>query len=192
MNTQQRRPFFQAGKIGDNGLTTISRGRIIRFLSCERILATLTALLFLGCASLTPNRVAVLAAIAQHAAYIGASDWLAKHPEHQGLFTAVIAELTALAGAGITTNPTNETAGAAALERLSKLPTGTLAGPEGAVYIRREDLVVWDGRKMVEIQGAATVPVIKAIRVGLRQAIAPLPPAPEPVPMVGTNRVRRR
>lgn len=191
MKLKQRRLFFQAKTSGASGLTsTINRGRIIRLLSCEGLLATLTALLFFGCASLTQDRVTVLAAIAGQAAQVGAQEWLAKHPEHRALFTAALAELTALAGAGITTNSTNGMAVASALERLSTLPTATLAGPDGAVYIRREDIVVWDGRKMVEVQGAATVPVIKAIRVGLRRAMVPLPPVPEPVASKDTGGIK--
>lgn len=187
MNTQQRRPFFQARQPGGSSLTTINWGRITRVLSCERILAILTALLFLGCASLAPNRVAVLAAIAQHAAYIGASDWLAKHPEHKAGFDAVIFALTALAR----NNNTNETA---FVELISSLPTSTLAGPEGELYVTEADLVIWDSalKKAVEVKGPAVQPVMKATLSGLKRAVAPLPPVPEPVPLVGTNRVRRR
>lgn len=193
MNIQQRRLFFQARKSGGSSLTKPNWGRIIRFAYCEVILATLTALLFFlfGCASLTPDRVAVLAAIAGQAAQVGAADWLVKHPEHRALFAAALAELTALARAGITTNSTNEMAVASALERLSQLPTATLSGPEGAVYMRMADLVVWDGRKMVVLQGAATVPVLKAIRVGLWQAMAPMPPAPVPVPLTETDGIKK-
>lgn len=191
MKLKQRRLFFQAKTSGASGLTsTINRGRIIRLLSCEGLLATLTALLFFGCASLTQDRVTVLAAIAGQAAQVGAQEWLAKHPEHRALFTAALAELTALAGAGITTTSTNEMAVASALERLSQLPTATLSGPDGAVYMRMADLAVWDGRKIVVLQGAATVPVLKAIRVGLKRAMAPLPPAPEPVPLTGAGGIK--
>jgi hypothetical protein len=140
------------------------------------------ALLFTSCASLTPERIAILAAIAGQAAQIGAQQWLATHPEHRAAFDAVITAIRALVAQG-TTNPN------AYVELLESLPTSKLAAPSGELMWsgRPKDghgvaaILVWDGElaKPVVIEEAAVLPVMKAATAGLKRATAPMPP---PIP----------
>jgi hypothetical protein len=145
--------------------------------------ATLTALLFFGCASLTPDRVNLLAQIAGQAAQIGAQQWLVKHPEQRQLFNDVIAAITVLVQQGVTNQH-------AYVEQLQRLPVTTLAGPEGAVVIKPEHLVIRDtvAKKDTILTEPATMPVLRSTVVGLRKGTAPLPP----VPVVVVPLVKRR
>jgi hypothetical protein len=128
--------------------------------------------LLMGCTSLTPERVSLLAAIAGQAAQIGAANWLIKHPDQRPAFDAVILALTALVQGGVTDQR-------AYVEVLNSLPTATLAGPEGAVYVT-DALVVYDfdSDQPTRIKGAAEVPVRKAVIAGLKRGMAPKPPLP--------------
>lgn len=169
---QQRRPFFQAVN-NVNLLQRILEWVESRFRPCGRIAAILAVLLFTSCASLTPERVNLLAAIAGQAAMIGAQQWLAKHPEHRLSFEAVIAAIQSLIKAGVTNQ-------AAYAELLNGLPTPTLAGPSGELYVTEDRLVIWDSelRKAVAVEGKAEAPVIRATVAGLKRGLAPLPPMP--------------
>lgn len=132
----------------------------------------LVLVLLMGCASLTPDRVSVLAAIAGQAAYLGAQDWLRAHPNHRPAFDAVILAISALVKAGNTNQD-------AYVELLSSLPTMTLRGKAGELYIS-DALVVYDNDlgRATRISGAAEQPVERAILLGLKQALAPMPPMP--------------
>lgn len=188
MNTQQRRLFFQARKSGGlSCINCINLSREGRFASCEVILAIFAALLFFlfGCASLTQDRVAVLSAIAGQAAQVGAQDWLARHPDQKPIFDSIIIGIAALVKGGVTNQM-------AYVELLNALPTATLAGTAGELYITEERLVIWDAelKKAVAVGGAAERPVLRATISGLRRALAPLPPAPVPVPLTGTDGIK--
>jgi len=132
----------------------------------------LLLILLMGCASLTPERINVLAQIAGQAAQLGAQEWLAKHPEHRAAFDAVIVAISALVRNGNTNI-------LAYTELLSSLPTDTLRGVDGELYLS-DTLIVYDKelRKSTRIVGAAEKPVMDAVRVGLRRAVGPVPPMP--------------
>lgn len=148
-------------------------------------LAILMALL-IGCSSLTPERVSVLSQIAGSATAWGAEEWLAKHPEDRQAFLDALAAL----GAVIKTDQTDhrlepQSLEDAAVSFLSRLPTGTLRGKDGELYVTGDtngpaSLVVWDPalKKGVEVEGEATRPVVKQIYLGLRRGLAPKPPVP--------------
>lgn len=149
-------------------------------------LLVIPLIVLLGCTSLTPDRVSVLSQIAGQAAALGASEWLAKHPEHRQAFLDAIAAL----GAVLKTDRTDSRIEAQSLEDaavsfLAKLPTGTLRGKDGELYVTGDtngpaSLVVWDPalKKGVEVKGEATRPVVKEIYMGMRRALAPKPPVP--------------
>lgn len=157
-------------------------------------IAVLSAAL-LGCSSLslTPERVNVIAGIAGQAAAVGAADWLAKHPGHRDAFQSVINALSAVHKNGNTNNQALEDS---FVEQMSSLPTDSLKGPDGELYVVGEPkerkvtnptaerpyggLVVWDAhlKKAVVVRGAATRPVLKATLIGLKRAMVPQPPAP--------------
>lgn len=181
MKIKQRRLFFQAAKSTDSQNRS-SRIPRTAFRLCGRIVAIFAALLFFGCASLTPDRVALLAQIAGQAAQIGAQNWLAKHPDQKQLFNDVIAAITALVQAGITNQQ-------AYVEQLHRLPTTTLAGPEGSVVVKTDHLVITDkvADKATVLTEPATMPVVKATLSGLRKGCTPLPP----VPVVVVSPVKR-
>lgn len=186
---QQRRPFFQA-VTNENSLQRILKCVVSRFRYCRRIAATFAVLLLISCTSLTPDRVNLLAAIAGQAAQIGAQEWLAKHPDHRAAFGLVIDELQRLLKAG-------ETNQAQYATNLNSLPTATLAGPSGELYVTEDRLVVWDAelKKAVAVEGKAEQPVIRATVAGLKRAMLPLPPMPvasragRTLPRVTANRV---
>lgn len=131
------------------------------------------ALLFCSCASLTPERVQVLSAIAQQAAHLGVQEWLRTHPTHRDSFQLVLSTLTALLRAG----ETNQAVYAA---YLNSLPTRTLAGPAGELYVTGDRLVIWDAEleKAVAVEGRAEQPVIRATVAGMTRALGPQPPMP--------------
>lgn len=169
MKNSQQRLFFQAAtsnrSLGSNRTATTGR-----FRPCGWI-AVILALLFTSCTTLTPDRISVLAQIAGQAAQIGAQQWLAQHPEQRPAFDLVLAAISDFVRQG-KTNMVEYT------ELLSSLPTGTLRGDAGELYIS-DTLVVWDrdlGRS-TRIVGAAERPVRMAVRDGLRRAVAPMPPA---------------
>lgn len=145
------------------------------------LLLLVAACLFCSCSSLTPERVDILAQIAGQAAQFGTQQWLKDHPDHRDAFALVLAELQRLLKAG-------ETNQAQYATNLNGLPTATLAGPSGAVYVTEDRLVVWDAelKKAVTVKGAAEQPVIRATVSGLKRAMLPLPPVPgkaRPVPV---------
>lgn len=139
-------------------------------------------LFFTSCASLTPDRIATLVAIAAQAAQLGAQEWLAAHPEHRAAFQQVIDAINIELKAGNTTR---------AIAMLESLPVTSLSGKDGEIYWTGEPrstnteatvagtLVVWDGYlgKPTRITGSAEGPVVNAVRTGLRRAVAPMPPA---------------
>lgn len=131
------------------------------------------ALLFCSCASLTPERVQVLSAIAQQAAHLGVQEWLRTHPSHRDAFQLVLSTLTGLIKAG----ETNQAVYAA---YLNSLPTRTLAGPAGELYVTGDKLVIWDAEleKAVAVEGRAEQPVIRATVAGMQRALGPQPPMP--------------
>lgn len=152
------------------------------FMKTPWIAVIVAAVLLLGCSSLTPERVNVIAGIAGQAAAFGAADWLAKHPEHRQAFMDALAEL----GAVVKTDDKGaQSIEDAAVSFLAKLPTGTLRGKDGEVYVTGDtngpaSLVVWDPvlKKGVEVEGEAARPVVKQLYMGLRRALSPQPPAP--------------
>lgn len=140
----------------------------IDYMKTKLIGLFVVALLFGGCASLTPERIAVLAAIAGSAAEIGASEWLEKHPTHRDAFRlAIDAFISTLAESD---SPRSEQK---AVEMLNSLPTSTLAGPAGELYISDTNLVVWDAsrRKATAAKGPIAKPVLEATKRGLTKAI---------------------
>lgn len=210
MNNQQRR-FFQtatSANCSGSGCVTVPKEH---FRACVRVAAIFALLFFTSCASLTPERISVLAAIAGQAAQLGAQEWLAKHPEHRNAFNLVIDSISAFIRAG-------ETNMAKYTELLESLPTSTLRGEAGEIYITgnprdanqvatvlqtnfigaglavvvltnapaasKAHLVIWDKElnKAVRVTGALEQPVQRAVRDGLRRAVGPTPPMP---PRVG-------
>lgn len=145
----------------------------------------------LGCTTLTPDRIQVLAMIAGQAAQVGAQEWLVKHPEHRAAFNLVMVAINNFVRSG-ETNMAKYTA------LLESLPTSTLRGEAGEVYIAGEPaenelgpkaaahLVIWDNelKKAVKVTGELERPVQRAIRDGLRRACAPQPP-----PLPGKSRL---
>lgn len=163
-----------------------------------------------GCASLTPERINVLAQIAGQAAQLGAQEWLREHPTHRDAFNLVIAAISAFVRNG-------ETDMAKYTELLESLPSGTLRGEAGELYITgsprdtnqvatvlqtnfisaglsvvvltnapvvsKARLVIWDKElnKAVRVTGALEKPVQRAVRDGLRRAVGPAPPMPPSV-----------
>lgn len=166
----QRRLFFlrAATSNANRGVGTAWQNC---FRPCGWIAVMLTAL-FLGCSSLTPERVSVLSQIAGQAVQYGASQWLAKHPDHRKSFEAIVLALSGLVKAG----NYNEDAWT---ELLSGLPVNALEGPNGAFYVS-EGLVVWDGglKKPVAVRGEATPAVLRATYIALRNAVGAKPPVP--------------
>lgn len=171
MNTQQRRPFF---------IKAAYEGRQISLSHPRRWGAVIltAALLFFqpGCASLTPERINLLVAIAGQAAQMGAALWLSEHPTHQDAFNHVITALTPLVKAG----DTNKN-----VEILTSLPGNvpgvvTLKGKDGDLYVT-DVLVVYDNEsgKSTRITGEAVKPAMRVILTGLQAAVAPLPPDPK-------------
>lgn len=173
MNTQQRRPFFQTA-------TTSIRGRRLR-----GWLAVILTALLCSCASLTPDRIAVLAALAGNAAQIGVSLWLDKNPDHRGSFEAVARAIAAFLAAQAGPGVAPEAKEATVAELLSSLPTPTLASKEGELYVSGDNLVIWDAKlkKASTVEGAAVEPVLKAVKEGMRRALVPKPPKPYPLPI---------
>lgn len=135
----------------------------------------------LGCASLTPERLDVLAQIAGLAAQEGAKEWLKKHPDHRLAFDAVIASIAALVKQG-------ETREFKYSELLQSLPTATLAGTEGAVYVtgtsnistnkEQDRIIVYDERTKKAYHVGGDIRVQRQIVAGLKRAMLPLPPVP--------------
>lgn len=136
-------------------------------------LAATLAVLSFSCSSLTQERVSALADIARAATAFGASDYLAKHPEHKQSFEEVMRAMQALLRAGIT-NPL------AYSERLQSLPVTQLEGPSGDLLVSSDRLMLYDGGigKAVVVTGPAEQPVIRGIVSGLRLATLPVPPQP--------------
>jgi len=172
----QQRRLFQTAKSSD--VTNNSGASIIpvriAFRPCGRIAAILTALLFLtsSCSSLTPERVHLLASIALQAAQIGAQVYLAKHPDKKPWFDAVTQAASDLMRLERTPQ---------VIEMLQNLPTDTLSGKDGEVYITEKRIVIWDSTtsKATVAQGKAESPVLKATVLGLKRASHPLPPLPK-------------
>lgn len=150
-------------------------------------------LLLIGCTSLTPDRINLLASIAGQAAAIGAQAWLAEHPGHKVAFDAVIGMLTQIYQSG---NNNQQSMEDATVERLSSLPITSLAGKDGAIYWSGRSvkdtstnavapyggLLIWDGSKAVAIRGAATEPVLKELVRGLKRGtrtVTKVPPLPD-------------
>lgn len=134
--------------------------------------------LFCSCSTLTPDRIAVIAALAGNAAQIGVESWLVRHPEHRASFQAVANAIAAfLAAQG---GPPATAKEATVAELLSSLPTPTLASREAELYVTGDNLVVWDARanKASTVEGPAVEPVLKAVREGMGRALAPMPPMP--------------
>lgn len=173
-NDMQQRPFFQAAK------TTIQRLRPWT--------AVTSALLLLGCSSLTPERVNTLADIAGRAVAVGAAAWLEKHTNHVDSFNAVIAGLSHLQKVGNTNQD-------AWVELLSSLPTDGFTSADGGLYwsglstnaIHNEasstnrsygGVLVWDAKinKSTLVRGPAVVPVLRKTLSGLKRATLPKPP----------------
>lgn len=165
--TQQRRFFQTNGQCKRAFVAGVSK------LKLHRLTAIFAALLFFGCASLTQDRVSLLVQIASQAAQIGAQQWLVKHPDQRQLFNDVIAAIAVLVQAGNTNQ-------LAYVEQLKRLPTTTLAGPDGAVVIASEHLIIKDAvaNKATIVTEPATMPVVKATLAGLRKGCTPLPPVP--------------
>lgn len=141
--------------------------------ACRWLMAIFAALNLCACTSLTPERVAALADLARVATAVGASSWLAKHPEHRQSFEDVMRAMQALLRAGIT-NPL------AYSERLQSLPVSQLEGPSGDLLVSSDRLMLYDGGlgKAVIVHGAAEMPVIRGIGSGLRLATTKMPPSP--------------
>lgn len=134
----------------------------------KRLLSALVIGCLMGCSSLTPERLNVLASIAGQAAFLGAQEWLRAHPDQKPAFDAVIQAITIALRAGNTNQ---------AVELLASLPTTTLRGDAGELYVS-DRLVVWDNDagKATRITGAGEGAVLVEIRRGLRKAVAPVPP----------------
>lgn len=138
-------------------------------------------MLLMSCSSLTPERINVLAQIAASAAQIGAQIWLEKNPQHRDSFNLVMAMLQQLIREG-------ETREFKYAEVLQSLPTSTLAGPEGAVYVsgtpklseRKEvdRLVVYDEGTGKSYNVGGDVRVQRAIVNGFRRGLMPRAPMP--------------
>lgn len=174
MTTQQHRSFFQT--VGRLWTAATARAQLPPA-SLSLATAIVTVLLFLGCTSLTPDRVALLSAIAGQAAQVGVEEWLAKHPEQREAWAIAI---SAFANA-VKTGETNP------VSYLKSLPVSSLAGPEGALYVTgnrssnkvdKAILVVWDNetQKSVAATGPAEEPVQRAVMAGLKRGLAEKPP----------------
>lgn len=174
----QRRPFFLTTATPVQGCHP--RGWLAVILSA--------ALLCCSCSTLTPDRIAVLAALAGNAAQIGVEEWLRQHPTHRESFAAVARAIAAFLAAQ---GGSAEERESKVVELLSSMPTRTLASKEGGLYLtgtpgtnqpQRGELVVWDEtlKKASVIEGAATEPVLKAVRDGMRRALAVKAPMPTP------------
>lgn len=166
MKFQQRRSFFQT--VGRLWTAATARALLPRA-SLSLAAAICAALLFLGCTtSLTPDRVALLAAIAGQAAQVGVEEWLAKHPTQREAWAIAI---SAFANA-VRNRETN------AVGYLNSLPVSSLAGPSGELYVSGDRLVVWDGeaQKAVAATGALEDPVQRATVSGLKRGLAEKPP----------------
>lgn len=176
----QRRRLFQAVISEDSQWRQkpLTNRFVLRFCPVGRIAAILTAaLLFLGpgCASLTPNRINAIAAIAGAAVQIGAAVWLDQHPEDKPLFNAVILTLSAIAMAGQPVSQDQETF----VKVLATLPTPVLKCGNGALCIVADhQLVVVEDipKRATLIVGALEAPVRRATLSGLKAAMAPKPP----------------
>ncbi len=136
-------------------------------------LGLIAVMSLLGCASITPETVNLLAQIAGQAAQIGAQNWLVRHPDQRQLFDDVIAAITVLVRVGITNQH-------AYVEQLNRLPTTALASDSGAVVVTSTNLVIVDTKrsKATVLKEPATMPVVKATLGGLRKGTGPLPPVP--------------
>lgn len=178
MNTQQRL-LFQAVKSDSKFCSGMHESLRLRF-HLHRWIAVIFALLLISCASLTPERVQVLAAIAGQAAQQGAQEWLKAHPDQRPAFNLVMQAIDNFIRAG-NTNMAEYTA------LLESLPTPTLRGTAGEVYVtgtpktnvvETAHLVIWDAelKKAVPVAGALEKPVMKSVRDGLKRAMAPVPP----------------
>lgn len=148
-------------------------------------LLALTLVLLMGCTSLTPERISLLAAIAGQAAQIGAANWLVKHPDQRPAFDLAIMILSDLVRRG-------ETNQLAYINVLEGLPLATFSGPAGDLNITgtpknptvvpwEPKLVIWDAglEKATVVQGKAEMPVMRATVAGLKRAVAPRPPLPD-------------
>lgn len=189
MKLQQcRRLFFKTATSNTNRLKEVGDCVWKRcFRPCGWIAVTLSAaLLVMSCSSLTPERVSVLSQIAGQAAALGAEEWLAKHPEHRQAFLDAVAALGAVLKTDTSESPlAPQSIEDAAVSFLSKLPTGTLRGKDGELYVTGDtngpaSLVVWDPalKKGVEVSGESARPVVKQIYLGMRRALGPKPPVP--------------
>lgn len=149
----------------------------------SRWIAVTLALLLFGCTTLTPDRIQVLAAIAGQAAQLGAQEWLAAHPTHRDAFNLVIVAINNFVRAG-------ETNMVKYAELLESLPTASLRGTAGEVYVTGTPkewpdtngiatVVIWDAelKKSIRVEGELEKPVREAIRRGLVRAVTPMPPA---------------
>lgn len=171
---QQRRMFFQTvGKLSTAATARVQQPRA----SLSLAAAICAALLFCSCTRLTPDRVALLSAIAGQAAQVGVEEWLAKHPTQREAWAIAI---SAFANA-VKTGETNP------VSYLKSLPVSSLAGPEGALYVTgtrssnkvdKAILVVWDNetQKSVAATGPAEEPVQRAVMAGLKRGLAEKPP----------------
>lgn len=162
---QQRRSFFQtAGKLSTAATARVQQPRA----SLSLAAAICAALLFFGCTSLTPDRVALLSALASHAAQFGVEEWLAKHPTQREAWAIAISAFSDAVRKGDTN----------AVAYLNSLPTATLAGYVSELYVSGDKLVVWDNetQKAVAATGPAEGPVQRATAAGLKRGLAEKPP----------------
>lgn len=122
----------------------------------------------LGCTSLTPERIGVISAIAGQAAQLGIQLWLEQHPTHRKAVEFTVQEFAN----GVKEGKTNP------VPVLHRLPTSSLAGPHGDVYVSGDRLVVWDAElnKGVAATGEAEKPVLREVLAGLKRGVATMPP----------------
>jgi hypothetical protein len=131
-------------------------------------------LLFTSCASLTPERMALILDLVGSAAQVGLRIWLESHPDQRGLAESVVAELAGLGARG--TPPTE----AEVSTVLAKLPPDALRGTAAEVYLSGKHIVAWDNRRMEShsVDAKAAPAVARSVRSGMMAGMTPLPPQP--------------
>lgn len=140
----------------------------------KRLLVVPLVLLLCSCSTMTPDRIALLSALAGSAAQIGLQIYLSNNPTHRPGAQAVVDALRRIEV------PTEQ----AVATELQSLPTTTLKGPESELYVADTGkLVIWDKQRKKAFDvppGLAGEAVARAVRDGLRRAMVVRPPMPTP------------
>lgn len=144
----------------------------------KRLLAIPLVLLLCSCSTMTPDRIALLSALAGSAAQLGLQLYLQNNPTHRPGVQAVVDALKLIQV------PTEQSVAT----ELQSLPTTTLRGSESELYVANDNtLRIYDAKsgKTFDVPpGLAGEAVARAIRAGMRRAVEPVPPLPARVKRV--------